>query len=229
VFTAARALAFFSGVERALVRQRFPVEATPQAVIGLGVDGGSGSEAAFRAASGVGDRPYVLCLGRVDEGKGTTVLARFFSEYKARHPGDLALVLVGPVVSPPPAHEDIFVTGSVDEDAKWGALAGARLLVSPSPNESFSIVLMEAWLSGLPVVVNGRCPVTVDHSRRSGGGVWYDDYASFEAGLDRLTGDVRARAALAFAGRRYVEREYRWPVVIDRYARFLEAVAGGAG
>lgn len=229
VFTAARALAFFSAVERDLVRQRFPVEATPQAVIGLGVDGGSGSEAAFRASSGVGERPYVLCLGRVDEGKGTSVLARFFAEYKTRHPGDLALVLVGPVVDRPPAHPDVIVTGAVDEDAKWGALAGAELLVSPSPNESFSIVLMEAWLAGLPVVVNGRCPVTVDHARRSGGGLWFDGYACFEAVLDRLTGDERARRALASAGRDYVEQQYRWPAVIDRYAAFLQAVAGGSG
>jgi glycosyltransferase involved in cell wall biosynthesis len=87
---------------------------------------------------------------------------------------------------------------------------------------------MEAWLAGLPVVVNGRCGVTVDHARRSGGGLWFDGYASFEAVLDRLVGDARSRAALASAGRQYVNREYRWPVVTDRYAHFLEAVTGGS-
>jgi glycosyltransferase involved in cell wall biosynthesis len=121
----------------------------------------------------------------------------------------------------------VFVTGPVDEDAKWGALAGARLLVSPSPHESFSIVLMEAWTAGIPVVVNARCPVTVDHCRRSGGGLWFDGYAEFESMIDRLTGDAGARAALATAGGRYVEDQYRWPSVVDRYAEFLEAVAGG--
>jgi glycosyltransferase involved in cell wall biosynthesis len=177
----------------------------------------------------VGDRPYLVCVGLVDEGKGTTVLARFFAAYKERHPGELALVLIGPVVDEPPPHPDIFVMDAVDDDAKWGALAGAELLVSPSPHESFSIVLMEAWTAGIPVVVNGRCPVTVDHSRRSGGGLSFDGYAEFEAVIGRLVGDASARAALAEAGRRYVAGEYSWPAVIDRYARFLGAVAGGSG
>jgi glycosyltransferase involved in cell wall biosynthesis len=225
VFTAPRGLAYFSDAERRLVEARFPLGAKPAAVIGLGVEGGHGSEEAFRASAGVGDRPYVLCLGRVDAGKGATLLARFFASYKTHHPGDLALVFVGPVVDSPPPHPDIFITGAVDEGLKWGAMHGAQVFVSPSPHESFSIVLMEAWTAGVPVMVNGRCDVTVDHSRRSGGGLWFDDYATFEVGLDKLLGDPDLAAELGGAGRTYVEREYTWPVVSERYARFLESLA----
>ena len=46
---------------------------------------------------GLGDRPYLVSVGRVDEHKGSTMLAAFFATYKERHPGPLALALVGPV------------------------------------------------------------------------------------------------------------------------------------
>jgi alcohol dehydrogenase (cytochrome c) len=40
-------------------------------------------------------------------------------------------------------------------DGKYDAYAGANLLCQPSLHESFSIVLMEAWLAETPVLVDG--------------------------------------------------------------------------
>ena len=51
--------------------------------------------------SGSATRPYLLCIGRVDDKKGTGILWRYFRSYKERHPGDLRLVLVGQIVDPP--------------------------------------------------------------------------------------------------------------------------------
>jgi len=52
----------------------------------------------------------------------------------------------------------------------------------------------------------------------------------FEAALDRLVGDAALRAVLGDAGRAYVDRFYRWPVLIARYADFLTSVvARGRG
>ena len=95
----------------------------------------------------------------------------------------------------------MIVTGLVDEPVKWGLLRGAVALVSPSANESFSLVVLEAWVAGVPVVVNGRCAVTREHCERSGGGLWFDGYAQFEAVIDRLVADDELRAALADAAR----------------------------
>ena len=113
-----------------------------------------------RARVGLDDRPFLLCLGRVDDGKGARLLAECFAQYKERRAGPLALVFAGPVVNAPPAHPDIIVTGAVDEDVKWGLLRAAQALVSPSAFESFSIVLLEAWTVGTPAFVNSRCEVT---------------------------------------------------------------------
>ena len=225
VFRSARGLAFYTYTEQRLVERLFPVASSAQLVLGLGVDEGDGDPAVARAALGLGDRPFLHYQGRVDNGKGTTVLAEFFIAYKRRRPGPLALVLSGPVDDPPPSHPDIVVPGMVDESTMWGLFRGATVYVHPSAYESFSIVLMDAWESSRPALVNGRCEVTREHCERSGGGLWFDGYASFEVTLDRLLADQALRTALGERGRAYVEANYRWPALISRYRSFLESLA----
>ena len=123
VFGTVRALVFYTHAEQHLVWRRFRVATTPQVVLGLGCDAMAGDEAAARARLGVGDRPYLLCLGRVEGAKGTDALARAFAHYKQRHPGPLALVFVGPVGSAPPAHPDVIVAGTVDDADEVGRAA----------------------------------------------------------------------------------------------------------
>jgi glycosyltransferase involved in cell wall biosynthesis len=226
VMSGGRALVFQTEGERDLVRRTFAIEHLPQLLLGLGVEPAPSAPdgAAARAGLGLGDRPFLLCLGRVDDGKGASLLARLFTAYKARHPGPLALVFAGPVVDRPPAHPDVFVAGVVDDTTKWGLLAAAEALVNPSPNEAFSIVLMEAWTAGLPVVVNAACAATREHCARSSGGLWFSGAGSFEAIVARLHTDPRLRARLGAAGAAYVERRFLWPSLIDRYRSFLARV-----
>jgi glycosyltransferase involved in cell wall biosynthesis len=229
VFEAAAALAYWSEPEREVVDRRFQVGSKPALVVGLGVDPGAGKEARARRALDLGNGPYLLCLGRVDDGKGARLLAECFASYKNRRGGALRLVYAGPVVNELPAHPDILVAGAVDEAVKWGLLRGALALVSPSAFESFSIVLMEAWSVGTPVLVNSRCAVTLDHVRRSGGGLAFGSYAELEVELDRITASATLRAALGDAGQRFVDGRYRWTDVIDRYAGFVQSVGERAG
>lgn len=228
VFGAATGLAFYTDAERRFTESRFAIGHRRQVVVGLGSDAGPGDPAEARAAVGVGDRPFLLCLGRVDDGKGTGALVRFFTEYQRRHGGDLALVLAGPVVHHPADHPDVIVAGPVSESVKWGLLRAAEVLVSPSAYESFALVLIEAWNVRTPVLVNARCAVTVEHCRRANGGIWYSGFASFEAALRRLLASEDLRASLANSGARYVQERYQWPAIIDRYAGFLDAVADDA-
>ena len=218
VFAATRGFVFQTYGERDLVERLFPVAHRSHIVMGLGVEEGAGDEDAAPTA------PYLLCLGRVDDGKGAGMLARYFAEYKARRPGPLQLVFAGPVAQRPPDHPDIVLLGPVDEDVKWGLLRRAVALVNPSYFEAFSIVLMEAWTAGLPVLVNGACLATREHCERSGGGLWFTGYATFETAVDRLAADPGARSLLAERGRAYVDANFRWPVIIERYRCFLESL-----
>ena len=224
VFRSAAGLVFHTFGERRLVHHLFDVAQQPQIVLGLGVQPGSGDPAPAREQLGIGERPYVCCVGRVDDQKGCGTLWRFFVAHKERHPGPLALVLAGQVVDRPPDHPDLIVPGPVDEATKWGLMAGSKALISPSAMESFSLVLVEAWLAGVPVVVNGRCAATLEQCMRSGGGLWYSRFAEFDVALSRLMADGRLASGLAERGRRFAEANFDWPVVLQRYQRFVEGV-----
>ncbi|GAC1479104.1 MAG: glycosyltransferase family 4 protein [Acidimicrobiales bacterium] len=208
------AFAFLTEEEEALVARRTRV-VRPSSIIGLGVDlDAAGDEARFRDAFGVGDRPYLLYVGRLDPGKGSDELYDYFTTYKARHPSDLALVVVGDPVKPLAPHPDVITTGFVSEQTKVDAIAGCLALVMPSYFESFSLVLAEAWAQSKPALVNGRCAVLVGQAQRSSGAIPYEGYAQFEAATDLLIEHPDLQRDLGVRGRGYVERRYHWDTVL---------------
>jgi glycosyltransferase involved in cell wall biosynthesis len=157
VMAGVQGFAFHARSERDLVQKLFPIAEVPQEVVGLGIDEpgpnlGSGTPPG--ELLGRGDRPYILYLGRVDGLKGTTALAAFFNAYKERHPGPLVLAIAGPVTAQPPIGPDVVLLGPVSDADKWSLLRGAVAFVHPSPHESFSLVLLEAW--SLAVCGDGR-------------------------------------------------------------------------
>ena len=172
----------------------------------------------------MGDRPYLLVVGRVDPHKGSQELYDFFVAYKQRHEGELALVVLGEQVTDLEPHPDVVLTGFVDDVARRGALAGAWAVVVPSYFESFSMVLSEAWAARKPVLVQGRSDVLTGQARRSGGGIPYTGFAEFEAAVEILAEDGGLGRSLGLAGRRYVEDRYDWEHVLDRYERQLMVV-----
>jgi glycosyltransferase involved in cell wall biosynthesis len=215
---------YHTRAERDLLQHACGIADRPQIVLGLGVEPPSGRGRRGGDLLGTGERPYLCYLGRVDAYKGCSMLVEYFAAYKERHPGDLALALVGPVSIEMPDHPDVVVTGAVSEEDKWDLLAGATALVNPSAYESFSLVLLEAWTAGRPAVVNASCAATMEHCALSGGGLWFDSFRSFEVALDRLCASPELRAALGEAGRAYTVEHFGWESIIDRYTGFVEDV-----
>ena len=223
VFAEVGGFAFNSHSERRLVQSTFDVADRPWSVIGNAVNQGRGDPARAREALGLApDEPFVLCVGRVERSKGSASLVQLWEMYRRRRPSAPRLVLVGPVHDRIDAGEGVIVAGPQPEEEKWGALAGCQLLVVPSAQESFSLVVLEAWLAGRPVLVNGRCGPTVEHCRRGHGGLWFDQYGDFEVAVDRLLSDPDLAAGLADRGGRYARDTFAWPRILDRY----EALAG---
>ena len=222
------AFAFLTLEEAELVRDRFP-GSPPGEVVGIGVETDSPGDAdAFRRRFGLGAAPYLLYVGRVDPAKGASELIDYFIAYKERNPGDLRLVLLGELLVDDPSRPDVVVTGFVDEPMRNGALAGALALMHPSYFESFAMVLTEAFAQRRPALVQRRCTVLEGHALRSGGAIPYSGFAEFEAAVDRLHSSPELADALGAAGRRYVEENYVWDVVMERYERTLAQVAGAA-
>ena len=224
VFRLPDAFAFSTEEERNLVTGRFRVD-RPHDVVGIGFDlAAAGDGSAFRSQFEIGDAPYLAVVGRVDPAKGSGELADYFVTYKQRRPGPLKLVVVGEPVEPPAPRADVVVTGFVPEQTKRDAVDGALALVQPSYFESFSMVLAEAWVQGKAALVQGRCSVLDGHARRSGGAIPYRGYAEFEAAVDMLVGETGLAQRLGDNGRRYVEGNYGWATVLDRYEGLLDRV-----
>jgi glycosyltransferase involved in cell wall biosynthesis len=219
------AFAFLTQEEADLVRERFP-GSPPGEVVGIGVELDSpGDPDAFRKGYGLGADPYLLYVGRVDPAKGAAELIDYFIAYKQRNPSNLRLVLLGELLVADPQRHDIVVTGFVDEPTRNNALAGALALVHPSYFESFAMVLTETFAQRRPALVQRRCAVLEGHALRSGAALPYSGFAEFEAAVDRLHSSPELADALGEAGRLYVERNYAWDVVMDRYERALARVA----
>ncbi|HCB37520.1 MAG TPA: hypothetical protein DEP66_04820, partial [Acidimicrobiaceae bacterium] len=218
-------LVFGSDAARRLTEQIHPVAHKRQIVLGVGVEPHAGDAETAARAVGIDDgRPWVLCVGRMEPGKGTDTLARLWAGYVAVHKPKHRLVLVGDRNIEIRSDDDLTVVGPVDEETKWGLLRGADVLVHPGRLESFGIVLVEAWAARTPVLVNARCAPTSDQVRLSGGGATFSDPTSFELALDRMLNDPGLRHAMAADGEAHWQRNYTWDRVCGRFMDFCERV-----
>ena len=228
VFTSARALVFNTPEERDLVNGRFATAATVQDVVGVGVDVPPDVAAArFRAAHPeLGDDDLLVYVGRVAHGKGALELVRSFIRYRAGTSRPVTLVLLGPTDVELPRHPHVKRLGWVSEREKFDALAAATVVVIPSWYESLSIVALEAWRLGVPVLVNGGCAVLRGQCLRSGGGIWHEGYPEFREALTMLLDDADLRHRLGAAGRAFVERQYAWDVIESKYLSVAQQAFG---
>jgi glycosyltransferase involved in cell wall biosynthesis len=222
-FRACRGFIFNSPPEAALAEKLYGIGDRPAGVVGLGFDPPAPADpVAFRRRHGL-EGPLLVYLGRKETGKNVPLLIEYALRYRAVRRADLTLVLAGdgPVTAPPDT-AGVRDVGYLDPAAKAAAYAAATVVCQPSVNESFSIVLMEAWLAGTPVLVHARCPVTTHHVFRAGGGLAFEDFYEFAEALDLLLEDADRRRRLGCQGRAYVEAEYSWPAVTARLRDTLE-------
>lgn len=225
VFRGVRAVMYNSPEERAMVEDLAGNAAVPGAVVGVGVDVDRvGTAARFRSAHGI-DGPYLLYVGRIDRNKGCDELFDHFLRFARVAPDPPTLVLLGSAVMPVPDHPRIRHLGFVSDAEKHDALAGAAALVMPSPFESLSMVVLESWAQGRPVLVNGRCEVLVGQCLRANGGLYYRNGDEFSTALQLLLDDSALAARLGRNGQTYCRREYAWPVIERTYRTMLDTLS----
>ncbi len=227
MFARPRAFAFLTAPEEALVRSRFSLAGRPARVAGIGVDIPPAPDVrAFRSRHGVSGR-YLLYAGRIDAGKGCVEMLDFYARYRAGDPKAPELLLIGNLAMPAPTAAGVRYLGYLPESAKAAALAGAEIVLCPSPFESLSIVLLEGFALGVPGLVNARSAVLLDHCRRANAGLYYESADEFGEALGLLLHDEPLRRAMGENGRRYVRDNYRWDVVLARYRDLIESAAKG--
>ncbi len=215
LFRAPRGLVYLTPEEQALVEDASSNQALPSVVIGSGINLPEADPALdFRAKHGLDRaRPFVLYVGRVDRTKGAVTLFAYFKKFLEETGADVDLVLAGKSVVKVPDHPRIRHVGFISEEEKVAALRQCRLLVMPSPYESLSVIVLEAWKLGVPVLANARCKVLAGQCLRSNGGLFYHGYAEFAEGLRLLLENDALAASLGRQGKAYVDREYAWETI----------------
>lgn len=214
---------FLTPEEERLVGARAPAS-VPRRIIGCGVDTPGSVDRSKLDALNLPGR-YVLYLGRIDPNKGCDTLVRHFVRYVDQGAVEpIQLVMAGPANMALPSHPAIRPLGFVDDATRDALLAGAAVLAMPSPYESLSMVLLEGWNHGLPALVNARCAVLKGQVLRADGGLYYQSAMEFSGALDYLLRHPDVARRLGAQGRAYLDREYRWPTVMERIESLLAEV-----
>ena len=224
LFTRPSGLVFLTPEEQSLVARHCPRPLGPSSVIGTGLEATRPQRRFNPGPLGI-TTPFVLYLGRVDPNKGCETLLRHFVRWQTGTDLRVPLVLAGPVNMPVPDHPLVKCLGQVDRTLRDALLLNAALLVVPSPFESLSMVLLEAWNYGTAALVNGRCDVLRGQALRADGALYYRNFDEFARALSCLLSRPDVAHQLGRQGLAYVDREYRWPHVIDKLDRLLSALA----
>ncbi|MEK6692154.1 MAG: glycosyltransferase family 4 protein [Nitrospirota bacterium] len=225
-FEKVRGVIFNSEPEGNLARRLFPIEDKAMAIVGMGFDSGPDrgyDPVRFRKKLRIGD-DYILYFGRKEGGKNLPLLLDYFCRLKRETGMGLKLIIAGDGEAriPDDMKNEVIDMGFLSERDKIDAVAGAIFVCQPSVNESFSIVIMEAWLTGVPVLVHGYCDVTKWHVVESGGGLYFRDYYEFAEVTGYLVRNPGVREKMGERGRRYVQDRYSWPAVIERFDSALK-------
>jgi glycosyltransferase involved in cell wall biosynthesis len=223
-FRRPRGIVYLTPEEQALVEGVSGNGSVPSAVIGSGLDLPEGVPAGDFAARHGLTRPFLLYVGRIDRMKGCLTLFAYFKRFLEDTGLEVDLVLAGKPAVQIPDHPHLRAVGFITEEEKVEALRQCRLLVMPSPYESLSVITLEAWKLGVPVLANGKCRVLAGQCRRSGGGLFYEGYAEFADALELLLRRGDVREVLGRQGREYVEAEYSWERVESKLEGLLTRI-----
>jgi glycosyltransferase involved in cell wall biosynthesis len=253
LFSLPAGLAYNTEVERRFLTTHFSIRALEEETIGCGVElppahGGQAATSddaadddnddspSFRphlARRGTTFRrrhrlhgPFLLYGGRIDPGKGCEELIEYFSSF-VQDGGDASLVLMGVKLMPLPEEPFIRFAGRLSDQERLQALEAATVVVVPSPYESLSLLALESFAVGTPVLANARSEVLVDHCHKSNAGLYYADRDEFTECLRLLLADHHLREHMGANGRRYVQKNYGWDIILGKYEQMFARLRQG--
>lgn len=176
---------------------------------------------------------YILFLARLHYSKGLDVLCQAFERLAANH-AELHLVIAGPdfgyaqrlreLIAQTAHGTRIHQIGSVYGANKLHLLRQALCLCQPTRQEGFSITILEALASALPVV-------TTTHAHfpelQDAGAGFITELApdAIADAINTVALDPKLRARMGAAGRRLVTEHYDWLAIArDMTALYRDAI-----
>lgn len=179
----------------------------------------------FRKKYALGERPFVLFLGRLNAIKGPDLLLEAFWRLGDRFRA-FDLVFVGPdggmldTLRSAARREGVdgrvHFIGYLGGAEKAAAYHAAELLVIPSRHEAMSIVALEAGICGTPVLLTDQCGF--DQLAEVGAG-WLAPATAegLQQGLAQILPDQDARRKAGHNIKSYVASNFGWNVIVESY------------
>ncbi|MFH9348480.1 glycosyltransferase family 4 protein [Kitasatospora sp. NPDC017646] len=195
--------------------------------------------AQVRRRLGLADRPVVVCVSRLVPRKGQDTLIEAMPQILADVP-DAVLLIVGggpyradleKLAEAKGVRASVRFTGSVPWEELPAHYGAGDVFAMPCRTrrggldvEGLGIVYLEASATGLPVVAgdSGGAPDAVLEGE-TGYVVPGGSAAAAAERIVRLLGDEELRRRMGEAGRRWVERSWRWDLLAGRLTSLLAA------
>mgnify|MGYP003582209994 FL=1 len=224
IFHLPRCILYLTNSEKNFVTKKFHNNYVNSDIVGVGIDIEKDVENINLKDRFHIEDEYLIYLGRIDESKGCKNMIDYFLEYKAKYNNNLKLALAGKTAMNIPVNNDILNLGFVSEIEKINLLKNSKALILPSEFESLSLSTLEAMYFGIPVLVNGKCDVLKDHAILSKAGLYYMNKLEFIESLAYIDENPEIMKKMGENGVLYVEKNYRWDVVIEKYKNAIEKV-----
>jgi phosphatidyl-myo-inositol dimannoside synthase len=187
--------------------------------------------AGFRARHGLGEKPFVLFLGRVVAYKGARALIDAARTVWQKIP-DAHFLFAGPAGDEEKAwFEDaddtrIRYLGLVSEQEKADALAACDLFSMPSTHEILPAVYLEAWTYGKPVL-GGKAHGLPELIEGNGAGVTVEqDPEAVAVRVIEMLTDRDASREMGERGQALVRKRYSREALVGTLLATYEAAAG---
>lgn len=167
----------------------------------------------------------LLFLARIHPKKGIDLLLNAWSRIDRNRRADWRIVIAGPdelgylseckaLCENLDLNESVTFVGPVDGLRKLEILASASAFILPSRSEGFSVAILEALASRLPVIGTFACNFP---QLASVGGGWLSDSTVegiFNSLENLVSADDSELAQRAELGRRLVEQHYQWSSIV---------------
>ena len=223
VFRSPVGIIFNTPPEAEFVRKNFPLKGVLSTTIGTGMEIPGKLPAKQFIHKYRLTNAYILCVGRIEPGKGCRELCHYFVNFKQGE-DEVELVFIGTLLMELPRHRSIRYLGYLSEEEKLAAMKKAEVVMIPSSLESLSLSLLEAFSVRTPVLVDERSEVLKEHCLRSNGGLYYREYDEFYYSLKLLLSSGQLRRLMGDNGFAYVRENYDWQKIVKRYTEFISLV-----
>ena len=186
----------------------------------------------FRIKHGLGTKPYILFMGRLNLIKGPDLLVDAFCRWHKEEPSGYQLVLAGAdggllldlqnKIDSANLNDVVHFIGFLSGEEKRQAYSSADLLVIPSRSEAMSIVVLEAGVLGTPMLATDKCGLN-DFAELKCGWICsatsegiYSGLAEFSTADDKVLRGQNLKS--------YALDNYDWSKLISKYSELYQTI-----